>query len=112
MYAGTFRGSKVCVKYWVYSGEDQQEVNNVRYRYHHFPQSRPLMNPQRFYRAAVVWKQLAHQNIVPLLGVTTAPLRSISDWMSEGTLGEYIKEKPRANRLGLVGDLPLLRVEH
>jgi len=40
-----------------------------------------------------VWKQLAHPNIVPLLGITTAPLRFISDWMSGGNLMEYIETK-------------------
>ena len=50
-----------------------------------------------------MWKRLTHPNILPLLGITTAPLRLISIWMSGGHLQEYIKKHPAADRLGLVG---------
>jgi len=51
---------------------------------------------------AVVWKHLAHSNIVPLLGVTIDPLQLIWDWMSCGDLTEYIAKNPDADRLSLV----------
>ena len=49
--------------------------------------------------------------ISSLLGITTAPLRYISEWMSGGDLNEYVEEYPWPNRLGRVGDL-LLQAAH
>jgi serine/threonine protein kinase len=49
-----------------------------------------------------VWKRLEHPNVVPLLGITPAPLQLISEWMPGGGLPEYIKKTPNADRLGLV----------
>ena len=59
--------------------------------------------PQTFHRVAVVWKHLAHPNVVPLLGVITDPLQLISDWTSGRDLTEYITKKPEVDRLRLVG---------
>jgi hypothetical protein len=50
-----------------------------------------------------VWKRLTHPNILPLLGITVAPLQLISDWMSAGDLPGYIKKNPGVDRLELVG---------
>lgn len=49
-----------------------------------------------------MWKRLEHQNIVPLLGVTSTPLQLISEWMPGGDLTGYIKKYPGADRPGLV----------
>jgi hypothetical protein len=49
---------------------------------------------------------LEHKNIVPLLGITLAPLQLISDWMPGGDLTEYIKKDPDVDRLDLVGAFP------
>jgi len=54
-----------------------------------------------------MWKHLKHPNIVPLLGVTLVPFQLISNWMSGGDLPEYIKMRPDADRLGLVGVPPV-----
>ena len=48
-------------------------------------------------------KHLAHQNIVPLLGVTIDPLELISEWMSGGDLTGYIANHADAGVLSLVG---------
>jgi len=53
-----------------------------------------------------VWKRLDHQNIVPLLGITSTPLQLISEWMPNGNLTEYIGMHPDTDRLGLVSVLP------
>ena len=53
-----------------------------------------------------MWKHLAHPNIVSLLGITPTPLQLISEWVPRD-LPEYIKNHPGADRLGLVGILPL-----
>ena len=50
-----------------------------------------------------MWKRLEHPNIVPLLGVTLAPLQSISTWMSGGELLEYINAHQFVDRLSFVG---------
>ena len=61
--------------------------------------------PQAFHQVTVVWKHLAHPNIVPLLGVTIDPPQLISDRMPGGNLTEYITGHPDANRIRLVSDL-------
>jgi len=50
-----------------------------------------------------MWKRLTHPNILPLLGVTIAPLQLISNWMSGGDLPEYIEKHSNADLLVLVG---------
>ena len=54
-----------------------------------------------------MWKRLTHPNIVPLLGITIAPLQLVSNWMSGGELPEYLEKNYYASRLGLVGALLL-----
>ena len=55
-----------------------------------------------------MWKRLKHQNIVPLLGITQAPLQLISEWIPGGDLTEYIEKHPDAGRLDLVGVPPVV----
>ena len=52
-----------------------------------------------------MWKYMAHPNIVPFLGVTSAPRQLISEWMPGGDLLGYIEGYPDADRLDLVGAL-------
>jgi serine/threonine protein kinase len=63
----------------------------------------PLTGSQALCQEAVVWKRLVHDNVVPLLSITTTPLQLISEWMTGGNLTEYIEKHPGASRLGLVG---------
>ena len=58
------------------------------------------------YKETVIWKYLKHPNILPLLGVTINPLQLISKLMPGGTLPDYIKKNPGADRLRLVGIHP------
>ena len=51
---------------------------------------------------AVVWKNLAHPNVVPLLGVTTNPIQLVSGWMSDMHLTGYITSHPDMDRLNPV----------
>lgn len=55
-----------------------------------------------FYGEAVVWKRLRHPNVVPFLGVTTAPFQLVSRWMPNGTLTDYVNAKHHVNRISLV----------
>ena len=52
---------------------------------------------------AAVWKNLAHPNIVPLLGVTTDPIQLVSGRMPDMDLTGYIINRPNVGRLSLVG---------
>ena len=61
--------------------------------------------PQAFHQVTVVWKHLAHPNIVPLLGVTVDPPQLISDRMPGGNVTEYIASRMGADRINLVSDL-------
>ena len=51
-----------------------------------------------------MWKSLRHPNLLPLLGVTMAgtKLVMVSDWMIYGTINEFLKSHPNADRLELV----------
>jgi len=51
---------------------------------------------------AVMWKNLAHPNIVPLLGITTDPIQLVSGWMPDTDLKGHIADHPDADRLSLV----------
>jgi len=52
-----------------------------------------------------MWKYAKHPNIVPFLGVTSAPLQLVSNWMPGGNVMEYIKQHPGADRLALLLDV-------
>ena len=60
---------------------------------------------QAFHQVAVVWKHLAHPNIIPLLGATIDPPQLISDRMPGGSLTEYITGRPDADRISIVSDV-------
>ena len=69
-----------------------------------FSATRRSSIPQTFHQVTVVWKHLAHPNIVPLLGVTIDPPQLISDRMPGGDLTEYIVNHPDTDRISLVSD--------
>lgn len=52
-----------------------------------------------------MWKRLDHKNIVPLLGITTAPLQLVSKWMPDGNLMEYVGKHSNTNRHDLLSDI-------
>ena len=60
---------------------------------------------QTFCKEVVTWKSLQHQNILPLLGVTTGKklFAMVSEWMINGNINEFIKAHRDANRFALVG---------
>ena len=51
-----------------------------------------------------MWKTLRHPNVLPLLGVmmSEAHFAMISDWMANGSINDFVKTYPDANRLELV----------
>ncbi|OCH84932.1 kinase-like protein [Obba rivulosa] len=53
---------------------------------------------------AVVWKYLNHPNITPFYGIdmSNARLSLVSKWMEHGTVREYLRDNPSADRLTFV----------
>jgi serine/threonine protein kinase len=53
----------------------------------------------------MTWKSLSHPNVLPLLGVTMSGkhFAMVSEWMANGSINEFIKANPDANRFKLVG---------
>ena len=51
-----------------------------------------------------MWKALRHPNVLPLLDVTMTEDRftMVSEWMGNGSISEFVKTHPNANRLELV----------
>ena len=52
----------------------------------------------------MTWRTLQHPNVLPLIGVmmTESQFAMISDWMENGSIGEFVKANPDADQLGLV----------
>lgn len=69
---------------------------------------------QGFYGGVVIWKNLHHPNVLPLLGTATTDdqFTAASKWMTNGNINEFVKVHPDANLLELVrfllGALPLI----
>ena len=59
---------------------------------------------QRFCREVVGWKTLCHPNVLPLLGATMSENRFVivSEWVVKGSINEFVRADPSADRLGLV----------
>ena len=53
----------------------------------------------------MTWKTLRHPNVLPLIGVTMSETHfaMVSDWMVNGNINDFVKARPDANRLELVG---------
>ena len=59
---------------------------------------------QRFCMEVVAWNTLRHENVLPLLGVTTTEdqLVMVSEWMVGGHIMEFLKVNVHEDRLRLV----------
>ena len=59
---------------------------------------------QRFCCEVVLWKQLKHPNLLPLVGArkVSHSLIMVSEWMEHGTIMDFIIARPETNRLRLV----------
>jgi len=55
----------------------------------------------------VGWKTLHHPNVLPLIGVTMTENRfvMVSEWMENGNINAFVKNRPDANRLRLLADV-------
>lgn len=62
-----------------------------------------LRSTQRLCKEVITWKWLRHPNILPLLGVVTVNrFRMVSEWMPNGNINEFVKDRPNANLQQLV----------
>lgn len=52
----------------------------------------------------MAWRSLRHANILPLLGVTMSENQfvTVSMWMENGNIKDFVKEHPDVNPLDLV----------
>jgi serine/threonine protein kinase len=59
---------------------------------------------QRFCREVMTWKNLRHDNVLPLIGVTMSghQFEMVSEWMVNGSINEYVKAHKDADRFELV----------
>jgi len=85
VWAGTFGQRKVALKYLKMS--DGHELWKA------------------LCKEAVVWKQLSHPKILPLLGVSRMYSRvcMVAERMAYGDITDYLRDHPKQNRLALVG---------
>lgn len=62
------------------------------------------MSPQAFLDEAVIMRKCRHQKLVPLLGVCSKeePLLIITQYMSNGSLLEYLRNNPEGKNLKLI----------
>ena len=52
----------------------------------------------------MIWRFLHHPNVLPLLGVTMTGNRlvTVSEWMENGNINQFVKAHPSVDRLELV----------
>jgi len=57
-----------------------------------------------FCKEFVMWRNLRHRNVLPLLGVMMSETQfaMVSKWMPNGNIKHYVKARPDENRFGLV----------
>jgi len=60
---------------------------------------------QRFCKEVVMWKNLRHPNVLPLLGVTMSygHFAIVSEWMTNGNINEFVKAHEGASWFEPVG---------
>ncbi|EMD36220.1 hypothetical protein CERSUDRAFT_115163 [Gelatoporia subvermispora B] len=67
----------------------------------------PHQDMKAILKEAVVWKHLRHRNIVPFIGIDYEifPLSLVCEWMSNGTVVDYLTSNHAINRLQLLHDV-------
>ena len=77
-----------------------------------------LTSVQQLSKEAIIWKHLAHRNLLPLYGVSTGiripgftyqPPCLVSPWMENGNIRDFVGKNPTFNRFDLVSGLCLGR---
>ena len=118
VWKGEHQGLQVAVKVLrVYSTSDFNKIINVGCLFNIPHVINRSIVTQRFCKEAMTWKALSHPNVLPLLGVIMAEkhFALVSEWMTNGSINEFIVANRTANRFKLVGFgflLSLLHSEH
>lgn len=62
----------------------------------------------KFCKEVVMWRYLRHPNVLPLIGVMKSEneFATVSDWMVNGNINEYVKAHPEVDRLMLLTGVP------
>ena len=103
VWEGTYRGKKVSIKSLKIPSNGDQTIKEVRIQYVSIASSQQHLSAlQSFFKGAITWKRLRRPNIVPFISITTDPLQIVSEWMSNGTLTEFVEKNPGADRISLV----------
>jgi len=107
VWKGEYRGRDVAVKILrTHSNADLQKIIGVSCWLCSLLRVWALkVLAQRFCKEVVTWKSLQHPNILPLIGVTMSKTKfaMVSDWMVNGNINDFVRARPDANRLQLVG---------
>ena len=61
-----------------------------------------------FYKEVVTWAALCHPNVLSLIGIVTdgGQLAMVSEWMTNGTISEFVGARKDADRFKLVRSRP------
>lgn len=105
VFKGTYKGTSVAVKVVKSCRADRLvKMRRVSFLASCAP-SVMIDRPQLFYKEAVIWRRLSHENVLSFLGAaspTLYPLALVSVWMENGDIITYVLAHPEANRLSLV----------
>ena len=104
IWDGTYQRGRVAIKALrIYRADDRDTLERVNQKFLP-PFLIDLKTIQMFCKEVILWKQLLHPNILPLLGVSTTlfPFCMVSPWMKNGNVTEHVRSNPEANRMELV----------
>lgn len=112
VYSGKYLGFPVAIKCLRMHRRDSDrtfKVCPIILIHHLYPSS-----TQRLCREVIGWKHLSHPNVLPLIGVSVLAnprcFLILTEWMPNGSVIQYARSNPWANRLRLVSLLPHLNV--
>jgi len=101
VYKGTLLPEKTEVAMKIVHGELPGEERLIKVRSLFILYSDSLRLQQRILKEVHRWSKLRHENVLPLIGITTEydlTISIVSRWMQNGNAREYVQEKNRDPR--------------